>query len=126
MVRFRNGRIVRIEPEDFSTEVIGRGKCRRLQLPLKLAYAVTVHKAQGMSLDDASMKLDGSFCAGQVYVGLSRAKSIGGLHLQEKLKKGDVHTDKDVQAFDAAFFKGERPVGTGFGHWNAIPPETML
>ena len=116
---------MRVEPEGFSAEVIGRGKCCRLQLPLKLAYAITVHKAQGMSLDDASMKLDGSFCAGQVYVGLSRAKSIRGLHLQKALRTKDVHTDKDVQAFHAAFFKGERP-GAGFGHWKATPPETML
>lgn len=51
----------------------------RNQFPLILAYGITIHKAQGMSISYMEADLDGTFAAGQVYVALSRAKSIKGL-----------------------------------------------
>jgi ATP-dependent DNA helicase PIF1 len=58
-------------------------RARRTQIPLTLAYALTIHRAQGMQLDRVELGTDGVFEAGQVYVGLSRVTSLSGLYLTE-------------------------------------------
>ena len=57
------------------------GDCRRVQVPLKLAWALTVHKCQGDTLDRVRVDLTGCFSPGQCYVALSRAKSTAGLQI---------------------------------------------
>lgn len=73
---------ISVEPFSWEQKVMDEVVARYVQIPLAYAWAVTVHKSQGMSLDQASMDLSRSFEYGQGYVGLSRLRSIEGLHLK--------------------------------------------
>ena len=62
-VTFDNGRRLVVLPTLLQSEVAGQGVCYRLQLPLKPAWAVTIHKSQGMSLNAAAVQTTGCFDA---------------------------------------------------------------
>jgi len=81
LIRLKNGRIIMAEPMDWTVEEGGRVRARITQVPLRLAWAITVHKSQGMSLDEAAMDLTDVFEFGQGYVALSRVRSLAGLYL---------------------------------------------
>jgi ATP-dependent DNA helicase PIF1 len=75
------------------------------QFPLKLGWAVTIHKAQGLTLESCSVDLgDGAFATGQAYVALSRCKTIDSLNLYRELKVRDALVDPDIQDFHAEHF----------------------
>ena len=59
----------------------GRSVATRLQVPLALGWALSVHRAQGMTLDRVTVRLDGAFEPGMAYVALSRVRSLGGLQM---------------------------------------------
>ena len=70
------------------------------QFPLRLAWAVTIHKSQGKTYDRAIIDLgSGAFAPGQTYVALSRLTSLDGLYLTRPLRPSDVRVDPDVQRF---------------------------
>lgn len=77
----RDGRRICVEPMDWAIEEEGETRARITQLPLRLAWAITVHKSQGMSLDEAIMDLGSVFEFGQGYVALSRVRRLSGLYL---------------------------------------------
>lgn len=77
-----NGRIVRVEPHAWALEEDGKKRAEVSQLPLRLAWAITIHKSQGMSLDAAEIDLSRSFTPGMGYVALSRVRSIEGVYLK--------------------------------------------
>lgn len=81
IVKTRNGKRIKVEPMDWAMEEDGKVRARISQLPLRLAWAITVHKSQGMSLDEAVMDLSNVFEFGQGYVALSRVRRLSGLHL---------------------------------------------
>ena len=69
------------------------------QYPIRLAWAITVHKSQGLTLENAIVDLNRSFAAGQVYVALSRCTSIEGLSLRSKLTLENVFVDQRIIEF---------------------------
>ncbi len=70
------------------------------QFPLRLAWAVTIHKSQGKTYERAIIDLgSGAFAPGQTYVALSRLTSLDGLYLSRPLRPGDIRVDPDVQRF---------------------------
>jgi ATP-dependent exoDNAse (exonuclease V) alpha subunit len=74
------------------------------QLPLRLAWAITVHKSQGMSLDAAEIDLSRSFLPGMGYVALSRVRSLSGLKLMG-MNQMALQTNSDVAELDKDFRK---------------------
>lgn len=73
------------------------------QFPLRLAWAVTIHKSQGKTYDRAIIDLgSGAFAPGQTYVALSRLTSLDGLYLSRPLRPRDIQVDPDVQRFMAS------------------------
>lgn len=87
-------------------EVVGAYK----QIPLIHAWAVTIHKAQGLTLDDVRVDLGaGAFAPGQVYVALSRVRTIAGLSFARPLRPSDVRADPVL----IAFTKWARESGAG-------------
>ena len=81
IVKIRSGRKIEVEPMDWSIEENGKVRASISQLPLRLAWAITVHKSQGMSLDEAVMDLSQVFEFGQGYVALSRVRRLSGLYI---------------------------------------------
>ena len=70
------------------------------QLPFKLAWAITIHKSQGQTLNNAIIDLTGgTYATGQLYVALSRCTSLTGMILQKPIKKSDLKVDDRVQDF---------------------------
>lgn len=82
VVRLNSGRSVIAEPEEWTVEsASGEVLASYSQIPLCLAWAITVHKSQGMTLDAAEIDLSRTFETGQGYVALSRLRSLDGLKL---------------------------------------------
>ena len=97
-----DGRELKAEREEWIFEDDdGRAKAMIKQVPLRLAWAITVHKSQGMTLDAAEIDLSQAFEPGQGYVALSRIKSLSGLKLMG-LNQQALQVDPSVLEADQA------------------------
>ncbi len=100
IVRLTNNRLITVEPHSWSLNEDGLTRAEVTQLPLRLAWAITIHKSQGMSLDAAEVDLSRAFTPGMGYVALSRVRSIDGLYLKG-LNAMAMNLHPDVHDFDA-------------------------
>ncbi len=102
IVKTHAGNTLVVEPVEWSVADNGKILATIIQLPLRLAWAMTVHKSQGMSLDAAHMDLSRAFEYGQGYVALSRVRTLEGLSLAGFNDRA-LLVHPDILARDAAF-----------------------
>ncbi len=81
IVRTYDGEVIVAQPEEWKYEDNGAVRASLTQVPLRLAWAITIHKSQGMTLDAAEIDLGDAFEPGMGYVALSRVRSLSGLKL---------------------------------------------
>lgn len=106
VVRFINGEVMVVRREKEDTELPGRKLFQRFQVPLRLSWAITIHKSQGMTIDFLEVDLQAVFEKGQAYVALSRARTLDGLRVVS-FDPRRFWTDDKV----AAFYKARvRPI----------------
>jgi len=107
-VEFPDGTAAEVTPFEWEVTqpVLDGGSLRRevvgsyFQLPFKLAWAITIHKSQGQTLDRAVVDLTGGmFSTGQLYVALSRCRSLSGLVLKRPVLPKDMKTDRRIARF---------------------------
>ncbi|MCA9325374.1 AAA family ATPase [Candidatus Saccharibacteria bacterium] len=111
VVELYSGREVIVEPHDWSLVEDGKTKASATQLPLRLAWAITIHKSQGMSLDAAIMDLSRSFTPGMGYVALSRVRSIDGVYLAG-INNMALQLHPDIYTFDTQVRESSNALAT--------------
>mmetsp|Transcript_2828 Transcript_2828/g.3755 ORF Transcript_2828/g.3755 Transcript_2828/m.3755 type:complete len:715 (+) Transcript_2828:105-2249(+) len=101
IVRFDSGTVTKIDPvESMRFNPDGEKGCLvRMQIPLKLAWAITIHKSQGSTLTRALLDISSAFEYGQCYVALSRVKSLEGLWLEKPARLRNVMVSPQVLDF---------------------------
>jgi ATP-dependent DNA helicase PIF1 len=99
IVKFNNGKTVSMTPDTWELRDGEKKRASITQIPLRLAWAITVHKSQGMTLDMAKIDLRKAFVEGMGYVALSRVKNLRNLYLSG-LNNMSLRVSEDAQTID--------------------------
>ena len=99
-----------------SGEIVQEVKGSFHQFPLRLAWAITIHKSQGLTFDHVIIDAGAAFAYGQVYVALSRCRTLDGISLARPITRSLLYADADVSAFNAAFPSPESVVAALDGY----------
>lgn len=112
MVQLENGEIEEVTPHTWDVynfflengKLFSRSIGSFTQYPLRLAFAITIHKSQGKTFDKAVIDIGrGTFAHGQMYVALSRCRTLEGIVLKKEIKKGHIIMDWNVVKFVTSF-----------------------
>ena len=114
-VKFTNGSEMTLLPERWDVEVSNKSVASRTQVPLMLAWSLTVHKCQGMTLDRVRLHLGSIFEYGQAYVALSRIRSLDSLSIKDTFPQSVIRAHpKAIRFYDELHKRN--------GHSNSAQP----
>ena len=124
IVKTKDGRKITTEPMEWQVEEQGKVKASVTQVPLRLAYAMTVHKSQGLSMDAAVMDLSRAFEYGQGYVALSRVRRLSGVYLTG-LNSRALEVHPEILEKDRNFRAASEAAREAFAEMPAAEPVEM-
>ena len=101
IVEFKSGKVVTMSPDTWELRDGDKKRASISQIPLRLAWAITVHKSQGMTLDAARIDLRKAFVEGMGYVALSRVKNLHNLYLSG-INRMALQVSQDAQEIDVS------------------------
>jgi hypothetical protein len=99
IVEFKSGKVVTMAPDTWELRDGDKKRASITQIPLRLAWAITVHKSQGMTLDAARIDLRKAFVEGMGYAALSRVKNLNNLYLSG-INQMALRVSEDAQQID--------------------------
>lgn len=118
VVEFNNGRIVSMIPDTWELRDGDKKRASISQIPLRLAWAITVHKSQGMTLDAARIDLRKAFVEGMGYVALSRVKNLSSLYLTG-INQMALRASEEAREIDGRLKERGKATSKRFAHLEA-------